>query len=113
MKKAILKVCTGDVDTVGEHKRPLKLSGRNSSMEENARTIVSDLPSSNDQLVCFYSHAELIVKKSGNRERNPHTARTGLLDVVRRIPIARGPCQPVDGAFDFFEAKQEGVVENG
>ena len=38
--------------------------------------------------------------------------RPRLFDVVLRVPIARGFCQPVDSALNLFKPKKERLIEN-
>jgi hypothetical protein len=84
-------------------------------MQEVAR-LVLDLPPAHDELVFLQLDVELIGREPGDGNHDAEPLRSLVsprqpLDVVGRIPVARGLCDSVERLLDLVEPEEEGVPE--
>jgi hypothetical protein len=65
-----------------------------------------------NKLARFNRDTKLVLREPCNRQCDSKGTRPRLFDVVRRLLIVRGFCQPVDSALNFFKPKKERMIKN-
>ena len=64
MKQPILHQCFAYIDTIGQNKRPLKLSGCDAAMKEYSILATFNLPSANDKLSILNGYRQILFRQS-------------------------------------------------
>ena len=76
----------------------------------------SDLPTPDDELALLQGHLQLVPGETGNRQGDPEALRIVLgagqtLDIVGRVAVPAGLCDPIERLLDLVEAQQKRMPE--
>lgn len=110
MQETVLKVCSGNVNTIGQNEGPLKLTPRDTAVYPGSLGIIS-LLATNNQLIILNGYRQVLFGKPRNGKGNPKTTIIKLLNIVGRIAFLWMLRNLVEQALDLVKAQQQRRIE--
>ncbi len=106
MQQSVRKFRSTYFNAIGQQKGPLKLTRRYSAMQKNAVGLVVLLTTPHDQLSVFDCDAQILFRKSGNRQGDPKGVVGNLFNIVRGIAVL-GLGSPFDKPLQLVESQKK------
>lgn len=97
------------INAVGKDETALKLTGGNTPMQEHSAIVGIILTPAHDQLLGLDRHIELLIRETGDSERDAVLRLADLFDIVRRVTVIAGFCRALDQPFKVFKTQKKRV----
>jgi hypothetical protein len=105
MEQPIIQPRATHLDALSQDKGSLELPGGDAAVQIHPLRIIR-LLAAHDELVVFNRNAEVTHRKASYREGNPQSILAELLDIVRRISIARNLADPIERPLEMIEPQE-------